>query len=529
MFFMLWDVGEILIFGSEHIMADKLDILFLEDNADDIALVCHALKQSKQIIDMKCASTMNELSKLLKTSHWDIILCDVNLPGLMVKDVLPKLKELNVLIPLIVVAKPIGEEVVAQFLCAGVSNYVNKLNPENLLAVIQQTLLDVEAKNIAIQKEKIFIAAGRMEVAKTLAGGLAHDLNNLMVGVVTGVELLRQYLPKDGEAKHLLDLIYQSGMKATDVSGKMLAYVQGGKYRVEDMDVNNLIVKFMASEERPASDSVDIQLDLLQNIPLVNSDPAQIFKLLGGIILNAFEAMMEGGILRISTRNRYIERDDMLPKVELESGDYVEICIEDNGMGMDEAVRMHLFEPFYTTKFQGRGLDMAAAHGIIRNHKGEILVESEIGKGSIFRILLPVVREQESPSMIQRRRVFESYEGTEHILLIDDDPTVLKVMQSLIRQWGYKVSVASNGALALQLVEKNHYDLVLLDLNLPDCSGQKLFLKLREPVDTLPILMISGSPADEETEVLLDTGACNFLRKPFVPNELGGMLRQLLG
>ncbi len=514
---------------NDHVMTDELHILFLEDNADDIASVRHALEKAKQTLNIKCVVNMDEFSKALKTLHWDIILCDVNLPELMVKDVLRRLKELSILIPLIVVAKPIGEEVVAQFLRAGVSNYVNKLNPENLLAVIHQTLLDTEEKKLAIQKEKIFISTGRMEVAKTLAGGLAHDLNNLMVGVVTGVELLRQYLPQNGEAKHLLDLIYESGMKATDVSGQMLAYVQGGKYRVEDMDVNGLLVDFMASEEFPVSDSVDVQLDLLQNTSLVSGDPAQICKLLSGVILNAFEAMMDGGVLRISTCNRYIERDEMLPEVELESGYYVQICIEDSGVGMDDAVRMHMFEPFYTTKFQGRGLGMAAAHGIIRNHQGEILVESEVGKGSTFRVLLPVVREQESPSMIQRRRVFESYVGTEHILLIDDDPTVLKVMQSLIKQWGYKVSVATNGALALQLVEKNHYDLAILDLNLPDYSGQKIFLKLREPTDMLPILMISGSPADAEAEALLDTGACNFLRKPFVPNELGGMLRQLLG
>jgi CheY-like chemotaxis protein len=350
-----------------------------------------------------------------------------------------------------------------------------------------------------------------------------------MVGVVTGVELLRQHLPQNGEAKDLLDLIYQSGMKATDVSSQMLAYVQGGKYRVEDMDVNALMMEFIASDAFPISDSVDIKLDLSQNIPLVSGDPEQIRKLLSGIILNACEAMMEGGALKISTCNRYVERDEMLPAVDLESGDYVEIRIEDNGIGMDDAVRLHLFEPFYTTKFQGRGLGMAAAHGIVRSHQGEILVESEIGKGSTFRVLLPVMREQESPSVIELRRVFESYAGTEHILLIDDDPTVLKVMQALIKQWGYKVSVATNGSLALQLMEKNHYDLALLDLNLPDYSGHKLFLELREFISELPILMISGSPAGVEAEALLDTGACNFLRKPFIPNELGSMLRQLLG
>jgi len=509
-------------------MGDTLHILFLEDDADDIASVEKALEKFKQPIDMRCVCSMDEFSKALKTSRWDIVLSDVNLPSLMVKDVLPKLKELSVMPPLVVVAKPIGEEMVVQFLRAGVSNYVNKLKPQNLLSIIHQALLDAEEKNIAIQREKTFVATGRMEVAKTLAGGLAHDLNNLMVGVVTGVELLRQYLPDEGEPKHLLDLIYQSGMKATDVSGKMLAYVQGGKYRVEDMNINDLISNFVASGELPVSELMDIQLNLLQTIPCVNGDPAQIQKLLSAIIVNACEAIIEGGEVRISTRNRYISSDEIFSDVELASGDYVEVCIEDDGIGMDDVVRMHLFEPFYTTKFQGRGLGMAAAHGIIRNHQGEIIVESEVGKGSTFRVLLPVYREDEVPSVAQRRRVFESYEGTEEVLLIDDDPTVLKVMQGLIRQWGYKVSVATNGELALQLLDKKHYDLIILDLNLPDYSGQKLFLKLREPMETLPILMISGSPADADVEGLLDLGACNFLRKPFVANELGGMLRQLL-
>jgi len=509
-------------------MADELHILLLEDNADDIASVRHALAKSKQTLDIKCVVYMDEFSKALKTSHWDVILCDVNLPELMVKDVLHKLRELGMLTPLIVVAKPIGEEVVAQYLRAGVSGYINKLKPDNLLSVIHQTLLDTEEKKRAIQEEKIFISTGRMEVAKTLAGGLAHDLNNLMVAVVTGAELLRQYLPKEGEPKHLLDLIYQSGMKATDVSGQMLAYVQGGKYQVEDMDVNDLLTEFVASEDFPVSELVDVQLDLLQNTYVVNGDPAQIRKLLSGIILNALEAMMDGGVLRISTHHRTIERDDLLLEVDLASGEYVEICIEDNGIGMDDIVRMHLFEPFYTTKFQGRGLGMAAAHGIVRNHKGEILVESETGKGSTFRVLLPIVRKADTPSVIQGRRVFESYMGAEHILLIEDDTIVLKVMQDLMLQWGYKVSVATSGALALQLLEKNYYDLAILDLNLPDYKGQELFLKLRDPLDALPILMVSASPANAEAEALLDSGACNFLRKPFIPNELGSMLRQLL-
>ncbi len=509
-------------------MTDELHILFVEDNAEDIASVRHALKNSKQALDIKCVVNMDDFSRALSTSHWDIILSDVNLPELMVKDILLKLQELSLLIPLVVVAKPIGEEVVAQFLRAGVSNYVNKLNSENLLAVIHQTLLDTEAKKLAAQKEKIFISTGRMEVAKTLAGGLAHDLNNLMVGVVTGVELLRQYLPQNSEAKDLLDLIYQSGMKATDVSSQMLAYVQGGKYRVEDIDVNALVMEFIDSDVFPISDSVDVKLNLSQNTSFVSGDPAQIRKLLSGIVLNAYEAMMEGGVLKISTRDRYIERDEILSEINLESGDYVEIRIEDNGIGMDDVLRTRLFEPFYTTKFQGRGLGMAAAHGIVRSHQGEILVESEIGKGSVFRVLLPVMSEQDIPSIIQQRCVLEPYAGTEHVLLIDDDPTVLEVMQALIKQWGYKVSVATNGALALQLIEKNHYDLALLDLNLPDCSGHKLFLELRKFIDELPILMISASPAGVEAEALLDMGACDFLRKPFIPNELGSMLRQLL-
>lgn len=154
---------------NDHVVADELHILFLEDNADDIVSVRQALEGAKQILNIKCIVNMDEFSKALKALHWDVILCDVNLPGLMVKDVLHRLRELGMLIPLIMVAEPIGEEVVAQFLRAGVANYVNKLNPENLLSVIRQTLLDTEEQKLAIQKEKIFISTERMEVAKMLA------------------------------------------------------------------------------------------------------------------------------------------------------------------------------------------------------------------------------------------------------------------------------------------------------------------------------------------------------------------------
>jgi len=238
--------------------------------------------------------------------------------------------------------------------------------------------------------------------------------------------------------------------------------------------------------------------------------------------------MLEGGALHISTKNIYVEHASLLPETDIASGDYIEICIEDTGMGMDEVVRAQLFEPFYTTKFQGRGLGMAAAHGIVQSHQGAILVESERGKGSVFKVLLPVLEKDESPSVIQRRRVLESYAGTEHILLIDDDLTVLKVIQPLLKNWGYEVSVATNGSAAIELLKAKRYDLALLDLNLPDYSGHALFLKLRENVEDLPILMMSGSLLNSDEEALISSGKCNFLAKPFVPNELGSMIRQLV-
>jgi len=317
-------------------------------------------------------------------------------------------------------------------------------------------------------------------------------------------------------------------MRATHVVGQILAYAQGGKYQLETVNINDIVSKLAVEDSTLSSSSVGVHYDLAIDLACVMGDGKQLEKIFHGIFLNAFEAMLDGGDIYISTRNHYLDAAELPANRDLQAGEYVEVRIQDHGMGMEDVVLEQIFEPFFSTKFQGRGLGMSAADGITRNHKGFIQVESERGQGSVFTVFFPVAKNENVESVREVKRVFASFSGTERILLIDDDEIVTDVLKPLLNKWGYEVQVVENCALALKSIDHESCDLVILDLVLPDCRGQDLFPQLREKNADLPILMMSGYPADSEVEQLLQSVKCDFLRKPFIPNELGELLRKLL-
>jgi PAS domain S-box-containing protein len=237
------------------------------------------------------------------------------------------------------------------------------------------------------QAEAAMIRASRLEATATLAGGVAHKVNNLMSGVLGYAELLKLDLPQDADSQEMLDTISRSAEQASDLATQMLAFAQSGRPKPQIVDLSNTVQGILLAQELESRAGIEIKVDTDPDIWSVLADPAQMGQVFLSLFTNAVEAIEDSGQITITTRNVSLDK----PRLHLQSGPYVCLSVKDTGCGMSAEVRDRAFEPFFTTKFQGRGLGLAAAYGIVRNHGGDIVVYSEEGQGATFEVYVPAV------------------------------------------------------------------------------------------------------------------------------------------
>jgi signal transduction histidine kinase len=238
-----------------------------------------------------------------------------------------------------------------------------------------------------LQTEEELRRASRMEATATLAAGIAHDFNNLMTGILANAQLLRRDLRLEGEPDEMLEDIGQAALRAGELAQQLLAFARGGKYMPRIINLNDVVVE-SARLQKGFSPAVRREQALTMDLWAIEADPVQMSQVVMNLALNAVEAIEGSGFVRIATDNRELGATDVA-KLGLKPGRYVCLSVEDSGSGMDDATRMRVFEPFFSTKFQGRGLGLAAVYGIVKNHSGEITVESAPGIGTTFRVFLP--------------------------------------------------------------------------------------------------------------------------------------------
>jgi len=248
---------------------------------------------------------------------------------------------------------------------------------------------------------------------------------------------------------------------------------------------------------------------------------------LSAILVNASEAIESKGHIRISTKKEEIDEDSIKYHPELKPGPQVCLTVEDNGRGMDKETRDRIFEPFFTTKFEGRGLGMASAFGIVRNHDGSISVYSEIGKGTVVRIYLPLLETRVEKPKIPKA---EPQKGTGTILVIEDEEIVLDVSKALLEKLGYHVLTAETGQEAIEITKTfdDHIDLAILDMVLPDMGGKAVYALLKAVRPKLKVIVCTGYSIDGPAQEILDAGAEAFIQKPFSITEMSNKLKEVL-
>ncbi|MDD2856396.1 MAG: transporter substrate-binding domain-containing protein, partial [Desulfuromonadaceae bacterium] len=391
------------------------------------------------------------------------------------------------------------------------------------------TMMDISEQK-RLQKE--INQTQKMDAIGQLAGGIAHDFNNMLAGIVAAAEILKLRMDADDDKLKMVEIIIEAAGRSADLTRELLTFSRKGSGNITPVRVHETIVTVIKLLERTIDKQINIETSLEADNPIVMGDQTQLQNTLLNLSINARDAMHDGGTLTFSTAVKMLGEADCLSMgISLPSAGYLEIAVADTGSGMTKTVMDHIFEPFFTTKEVGKGtgLGLAAVYGTVMRHNGAVYVESEPGLGSIFKIYIPLIEEENL--QISAGDDEQVILGSGGVLLVDDEELLRDIGSELLKSLGYKVYLAENGLKALEVfaAHRGEISIVMLDMIMPVMGGQEAFIRLRELDPTLRILFCSGFNADWSKEELLKLGSNGFIQKPYNRNELSRALAKAIG
>jgi len=361
----------------------------------------------------------------------------------------------------------------------------------------------------------------KMDVIGQLAGGVAHDFNNMLTAISGSAELMERHVKDNAAATKLLDNIQKAASRSADLTGQLLSFSRKERKKPVQTCVNTTIHEVISLLERTIDKNITLETRLLAKQACVVGDPPQLQNALLNLGVNARDAMPDGGVITFTTAN--IELDSRYCRTStftIAPGSYIEIAVSDNGTGMTEDIIKHVFEPFFTTKGVGKGtgLGLATVYGTVTDHHGSISIFSEPGTGTVFKIYLPLTSAKQTGTSCAEELIC----GTEGILLVDDEEILREVGKSLLESMGYRVYLAEDGQQALETyaLEKANISLVILDLLMPRMGGKEALQRLMERHPDVNVLILSGFSQEGTVHDLNKLGAKGFLRKPYLCQEL---------
>jgi two-component system, cell cycle sensor histidine kinase and response regulator CckA len=371
----------------------------------------------------------------------------------------------------------------------------------------------------------------KLESIGLLAGGVAHDFNNLLMGILGNTSLALETLHEPEKTGHLLRDVVRASERAAELTRQLLAYAGKGRFVTGPINLTVLVQELVPLIQSSVPRKVRLQLNLDDTLPAIQADKTQIEQVVMNLLINAGEAIRDdAGSVVVTTGTRHVGLEELGTFLTdyREERDYVYLRVSDTGCGMDEETLKRIFDPFYSTKFLGRGLGLSAAFGIIRGHKGAVKVNSTPSRGTDFEVLFP--SGAGSPVRQSPREEDSLRPGTGTILVVDDEEIVRSLLQQVLTRAGYEVLVAENGVEALSVFSHNatRISLVVLDLVMPVMSGEEALPHLLAMKPGLPVIVSSGQDEHDCMAKLREPRVAGFLQKPYRPTSLVAKVQAVL-
>ncbi len=374
------------------------------------------------------------------------------------------------------------------------------------------------------------LSAQKMEAIGTLAGGIAHNFNNILVGIMGYSEYLLNKKGEDDPDYKAIRTIHEGSVKASDLTRQLLNIARGGEFKRVHLSLNDVVARVLPLISGTFNKSIDIQTVLDPNPMIMEGDFGQIEQCLLNICINARDAMPEGGRLLVETSTCLLDEEFVKLHIGAQVGDYVMLSVSDTGVGMPPHIKDHIFEPFFTTKKNagGTGMGLATVWGIVKNHRGIVSLYTEPGIGTTFKLYFPAIGGEARRPDVEQEEVLPGKGET--LLLVDDEPIIREMWGEILEEIGYRVLCAGDGNEALSVLEDHHgeLDLVILDLVMPHMGGKETLAEIKRRFPAVKVLLSSGYSENGEAREMIGSGAAGFIQKPYQIRMITLRIREIL-
>jgi signal transduction histidine kinase/CheY-like chemotaxis protein len=371
----------------------------------------------------------------------------------------------------------------------------------------------------------------KIQAIGTLAGGIAHDFNNILFPIVGYTELTMDEVPDDSVAHNNLEEVLKAAHRAKDLVQQILTFSRQSGLERKPVKVHLIIKEALKLLRASIPASIEIINKIDDDCHPVMGDATQIHQVIMNLCTNAYQAMQDkGGTLEVNLSEVDVGYEETVKKIGMQPGKHLQLLVRDEGCGMDAVVLDRIFEPYYTTKEQGKGtgLGLSVIHGIVKNHRGDISVTSSLGKGTTFKVYLPITEDADMANELEPSN--GAAKGNERILLIDDEEQIVSMEQKMLENLGYEVTARTDITEALQEFSEQpqNYDLVITDMTMPQMMGDELAQKLLDIKPDIPVILCTGFNEDITEEKALSMGIQKFVMKPVIKNDLATTIRTVL-
>jgi signal transduction histidine kinase len=510
-------------------MPDFIRLLMVEDSEDDAALLLLVLRDGGYKVHSERVDSANGLSQALN-KKWDLIISDHSMPHFSGTEALKIVRARDAEIPFIFVSGTIGEDVATDAMRVGAHDYVMKTNLKRLVPAVQRELREADVRKERKRLEQHVHQLQRFEAIGRLAGGVAHDFNNIIGAILGWAELGCEETQSETRSHVRFQKIREQSVRAGKLTSQLLAFGRKQILQRRKVNLHILVEEEMNLLRRVIGEDIEIKVLTTQDLRVTLVDPTQMEQVVMNLCLNARDAMVGGGQLIVETQNAKIGKEFCRDYPYVQAGSYVLLSVTDTGIGMDSETVEHIFEPFFTTKEigKGTGLGLATVYGIVKQHGGYIFANSEPGKGTSFRVYLPADSGVHEPCETACDN--KPLKGTETILLAEDHDGLRDTAQETLQALGYRILVASNGKEAFELFKTNsdQIDLIIMDVVMPALNGPEAYLQMSALRPGVRVIFTTGYAPEGTSLVSMVEKGATILKKPYSLTSLSQMIRAVL-